>query len=446
MIRKQSNVVFIFDFDGVIVDSITTLYETYNNFLQKFDHQGNRNEFDSLNGPNLTFIISYLKKKYNLPLDKQELTTIYKQLLSSLYQQVGLFEGVEEIFDFLKKENYKIAIASSGNNKDITFVLNKFELSQYIDVLITGDDVSKSKPSPEIYLLTKNFFPNHEYFVIEDSKNGLKSAKEAKTNTIFFNPFNRTNEENVVYEIHELIEIKNISQEYQLNCFTLEKTNEISLNLVSHQPNYNNSQKETIETIWKKHSKTKELFDGEIICYKSHVKKNGKVLIDCYISQYKYYFSQLQKPELNLEIYPIGVSGVIIDSNNNTIVGLRNNVTEYKGFYEFVPSGGISSSKIEGGVILHNEQLIEEFLEETKIKMIPKIEPFCFIFDRNNGVYDICSRLLVDQPLENLIVNNQNLEYKTFEILRLKDLSNQIKKNRFVPTSRVMLNNIKSLR
>ena len=93
-----------------------------------------------------------------------------------------------------------------------------------------------------------------------------------------------------------------------------------------------------------------ELFDGEIICYKSHVKKNGKVLIDCYISQYKYYFSQLQKPELNLEIYPIGVSGVIIDNNNNTIVGLRNNVTEYKGFYEFVPSGSISSSKIEGGV------------------------------------------------------------------------------------------------
>ena len=101
MISKLSNAVFIFDFDGVIVDSITTLYETYNNFLQKFGHQGNRNEFDSLNGPNLNFIISYLKKKYNLPIDKQELTIIYKQLLSSLYQQVGLFEGVEEIFDFL---------------------------------------------------------------------------------------------------------------------------------------------------------------------------------------------------------------------------------------------------------------------------------------------------------------------------------------------------------
>ena len=125
-------------------------------------------------------------------------------------------------------------------------------------------------------------------------------------------------------------------------------------------------------------------------------------------------------------------------------MGLRNNVTEYKGFYEFVPSGGISSSKIEGGFILHEEQLIEEFLEETKINMIPEIEPFCFVFDRNNGVYDICSRVLVNQPLENLIVNNQNLEYKTFEILRLKDLTNQIKMKRFVPTSRVMLNNLKS--
>ena len=59
--------------------------------------------------------------------------------------------------------------------------------------------------------------------MIEDSKNGLKSAKEAKTNTIFFNPYNRTIKENVIYEIQELIEIKNISQEYQLNCFTMKK-------------------------------------------------------------------------------------------------------------------------------------------------------------------------------------------------------------------------------
>ena len=70
----KSNTVFIFDFDGVIVDSLTALYETYINFLHKYGHDGNQSEFDFLNGPKLDFIVSYLKEKYDLPPKELELT------------------------------------------------------------------------------------------------------------------------------------------------------------------------------------------------------------------------------------------------------------------------------------------------------------------------------------------------------------------------------------
>ena len=442
---NQSNAVFIFDFDGVIVDSVTALYDTYDNFLKQYGHRGNQIEFDYLNGPKLADIITYLKEKYNLPPQEAELMSIYLDLLSSLYHRVNLYEGIEDLFIFLKERNYKIAIASSGKRKDIKYVLEKFNLSGYIDTLSTGDDVREAKPSPEIYLLAKGFYPDHEYYVIEDSKNGLEAAYVAETNTIFFNPDKRINEEHVLYEIYQLSEIQNIVEEFQLKCFTLAKTSDISLNLVNYEPTFLDAQKEAIEKIWNQHLiKKKNLFNGKIVCYKSHTKRNNVLSVDCFITEYKFFFAQLQNQDLDLGIMPIGVSGVIIDKNDNLLLGVRRNVTEYDGFYELAPSGGICSSKRKDEVILYEEQLIEELLEETEIKreMIDKIEPFCFILDRNNGVYDICSKLHINKFLDVLFLTKKNEEYKNFEILNLKDAKKQIKKNAYVPTSRVMLTNL----
>ena len=132
------------------------------------------------------------------------------------------------------------------------------------------------------------------------------------------------------------------------------------------------------------------------------------------------------------------------NKNENVLLGVRRNVTEYDGFYELAPSGGICSSKRKDEVILYEEQLIEELLEETEIKreMIDEIEPFCFILDRNNGVYDICSKLHINKSLDSLFLSKKNEEYKNFEIVNLKDAKNQIEKNDYVPTSRVMLTNL----
>ena len=440
----KSNTVFIFDFDGVIVDSLTALYETYINFLHKYGHDGNQSEFDFLNGPKLDFIVSYLKEKYDLPPKELELTRTYTELLTSLYDRVRLYKGIEDIFIFLKENNYKIAIASSGKKKDILYVLEKFKLSRYIDSLNTGDDVSKSKPSPEIYLLAKNNFPNHEYYVIEDSNNGLVAANAAKTNTIFFNPDKRENEENVSYEIHELSEIQNIVTELKLNCFTLAKANDISLKLVDYSPTFLSTQKEAIENIWNQYLNKKNIFNDKIVCYKSHTKSNGTLSIDCFITEYKFFFAQLHSPELDLGIMPIGVSGLIIDKNDHVLLGVRKNVTEYNGFYELAPSGGISASKIKDNLILYKEQLIDELLEETGIlrEMIDKIESFCFIFDKNNGVYDICSKLHLNKAIEKSLLREGDIEYRDFNIMRLTDVNNQIDKNNFVPTSIIMLTNL----
>ena len=339
-----SKTVFVFDFDGVIVDSINALYDVYMDFLSEFNIRGNQEEFNLLNGPKLSEIVLFLKEKYFIKISEDELLNIYLNKISSMYVNVKLNKGIEEMLKLLNSKNIKIALASSSMREKIESVLNKNKLNDCFDFIITGDDVHEAKPSPEIYNAVKHKYPNHDYFVVEDSVNGLQSSINAGMKTIFYNPAQKYNSVEVTYEIYSLKQIRDIITEIDLNCFTVAKGQEITLKVIPHEPNINTQKKDAIEKLWNNELKRRKLFNGKIVSYKSH-KKIGDVLsIECFITQYKYFFAQLTSPELNLGIIPIGVSGIIIDKDNSTLLAIRHNVTEYEGFYEFLPAGSIDSS------------------------------------------------------------------------------------------------------
>ena len=96
------------------------------------------------------------------------------------------------------------------------------------------------------------------------------------------------------------------------------------------------------------------------------------------------------------------------------------------------------------GLLLFQEQLIEEFEEETGLtkENIYSIEPYCLIFDNAHGVYDICCKIRTNGLIKDLIDKNQKEEYKNIEIINLKNIRNKIAQNTCVPTSRIILNNL----
>jgi HAD superfamily hydrolase (TIGR01509 family) len=443
---RTDNIVFVFDFDGVIVDSINALYEVYIGFLREFGFKGNKEEFNVLNGPKISEIVSLLKEKHNINKSEQELSSVYCKNLSSIYKDARLNIGVEESLKMLKDNHIKIALASSSKKIEIESILNKFKLNQFFDFIISGDEVGKAKPSPEIYNVVKKKYPNHEYYVVEDSENGLQAAISNKMKTIFYNPKNRKTEKNVTYEIDSLHRIKEIITEIDLNCFTISKSRNITLQVVEHELYINALQEQTIEDLWNSELKKRQLFNGKIVSYHSHKKIGDTLYIECFVTQYKYFFAQLKNPELIPKIRPIGVCGIILDEDNNTMLAVRHNVTEYNGFYEFVPAGSVDSSKTENDLISFKEQIIEEFEEETQIKRenIKNIEPYCLIFDNNHGVYDICSKIYINGLLEHLIDSKQNEEYRNITIVKLAGIHKEIEidKNNCVPTSIVALINL----
>jgi HAD superfamily hydrolase (TIGR01509 family) len=180
MIMTKFDWVF-FDLDGTLVDSIEIMYDVYTNFLRLFDKLGTREEFEKLNGPSLYEIIIFLKSKYKLNLEVDELITKYQTMIEESYIDVIPFEDSLTILKNLNKKNYKLALVSSSTNRIVKNILKKLNWSKYFSIIITGDDIKTSKPSPDIYnLCVLRCKTNTEnILVVEDSKNGYQSAIKA---------------------------------------------------------------------------------------------------------------------------------------------------------------------------------------------------------------------------------------------------------------------------
>ena len=98
--------------------------------------------------------------------------------------QMQLKPGAAQILQLLKNRNIPVGLASSSPRVMIKKVLERHDVLQYFDVVISGDMVLKGKPDPEIFLRCADAMgiPVSKYsetFVIEDSHNGIRAAYAA---------------------------------------------------------------------------------------------------------------------------------------------------------------------------------------------------------------------------------------------------------------------------
>lgn len=113
----------------------------------------------------------------------------YKEYLDDYYKSnpVPVKEGVVETLKYLKSNRYKIAVASSSSRSSVLHHLDDAKITDYFDVIISGDMVKKSKPEPDIYLTAaeKLGVKPEECYAIEDSKSGLEAAHRAGMTVIY---------------------------------------------------------------------------------------------------------------------------------------------------------------------------------------------------------------------------------------------------------------------
>lgn len=184
----------IFDMDGVLIDS-EPIYQVANDEL--FASLGislEKDEYASFVGTNTEFMWTKLKNKYDLPQPLEYLIKISKKVRLEALENIYTLEpidGVVRFLELLKAKGYRMAVASSSPKNQIELVTGKLNIKRFFDTLVSGDEVTHSKPAPDIFLKASEILDvkPEDCFVVEDSTNGAIAAKKGNMKCIgYANP------------------------------------------------------------------------------------------------------------------------------------------------------------------------------------------------------------------------------------------------------------------
>ncbi len=174
---------FIFDMDGVIVDSEPLHFETDKMVMKDFGIEISDEELISFVGATNPYMWSELLKKYKLSASVEDLLELQHKYKLELFGQRKLYpiEGITELLHNLRERGAYIGLASSSSRQFITMILETLGIYNYFDVIVSGEEVINSKPAPDIFLkAAQTLQAEPEYcIVLEDSGNGVKGAKAA---------------------------------------------------------------------------------------------------------------------------------------------------------------------------------------------------------------------------------------------------------------------------
>ncbi|MDD3410715.1 MAG: beta-phosphoglucomutase [Eubacteriales bacterium] len=172
----------IFDLDGVLV---TTDHCHYLAWKQMADEEGidfDRSINERLRGvsrmQSLAIILEKAKKTYTEE-EKVAMATrkneYYKKLIGSLTEK-DVLPGALDTLALLKKRGVKIAIGSSSKNTPL--ILKQVGLSDAFDGIADGNQITHSKPDPEVFLLGARLIglPPEVCVVVEDADSGVEAA------------------------------------------------------------------------------------------------------------------------------------------------------------------------------------------------------------------------------------------------------------------------------
>lgn len=211
----------IFDMDGVIVDTEPIHAKASIIVLKKYGVTMTNEKFYTFVGSTTKHLYETIKEENGMSATVEELLEIDRSVRKQLVKEEG-FTPVPFTKDLIKelyKHGVKLAIASSSTPNEIDDVTKKLGITKYFDKLVSGVNVARAKPAPDIFLeALKEIGANaSETLVIEDSSNGTIAAKEAGIACIGFINENSGNQDlsaaSVLVESFESVDFTFLSNE-----------------------------------------------------------------------------------------------------------------------------------------------------------------------------------------------------------------------------------------
>lgn len=174
----------LYDHDGTLVDSEMAHYEMWKGILSNYNVELSHEEYiNKYSGIPTETNARLITGNHSLRITPEQLTTAKAKATSSYLHETPfpLMQGAYESISYFHTLGFKIGIVTGAGREGVDTTIKKHELEKYISIAVSGDDVKKSKPSPDCYLLTAENLGLHpsECLAIEDTINGISAATAA---------------------------------------------------------------------------------------------------------------------------------------------------------------------------------------------------------------------------------------------------------------------------
>jgi putative hydrolase of the HAD superfamily len=173
----------IFDFDGLIVDTETAIYQAWLELYQEHGHPLTIETWAQCVGSDFGHYdpAAELERLIQRSLPWESITQRRRQRVTELLQHQDTLPGVRELLLQARENSIPCAVASSSSSNWVNGWLEKLNLHPFFQNVTTLDDVGRAKPDPGLFLhaSSKLDIPPANLLVLEDSLNGLRAATSA---------------------------------------------------------------------------------------------------------------------------------------------------------------------------------------------------------------------------------------------------------------------------
>lgn len=173
----------IFDMDGVLVDSYAAHFESWRQLGREVGFEMTERQFVATFGRTSREIIAdfwpqLATSRAQVTALDQRKEELFRVILSAAFP---VMEGAGELIDELHAAGLRLAVGSSGPPENVALVMEKLGRREKFSGVVTGMDVTRGKPDPQVFLLAAERIglPPAQCLVIEDAPTGVAAAKAA---------------------------------------------------------------------------------------------------------------------------------------------------------------------------------------------------------------------------------------------------------------------------
>lgn len=197
---------FLFDLDGVIVDTAKYHYLAWQKIASKLNINFTIKDNELLKGVSRVRSLDIILELGNIKASQEDknkwLIEKNEEYLSYLVNmdENEILPGVMRVLDFLKEKEQLIALGSASKNARP--ILEKTGILHYFDTIVDGNDVTNAKPDPEVFLIAaKNLNTEAENAIVfEDSVAGIQAANIGKMTSIGIGEIKTLHEAKYIFE------------------------------------------------------------------------------------------------------------------------------------------------------------------------------------------------------------------------------------------------------